>query len=348
MTPLLEVRNLHKYYPVGRNSRLKAVDDVSLSIQPGEVLGLVGESGCGKTTFGRVVLSLQPATSGEVVFDGIDVLSLQGKDLRRLRRRMQIVFQDPHSSINPRMTIGAALSFPMKVQGMHRGNEEERAVELLNRVGLDGSVLNRYPHEFSGGQLQRIGIARALTLDPDFIVADEPVSALDVSIQSQVLNLFKDLQEEFNLTYLFISHDLSVVEFISDRVAVLYMGRLAEIAPSEDLFGDPRHPYTQSLLAAVLHPDPTLEKSKPSMAIEGEISTPIDPPPGCRFYGRCPKRMDICRVQDPPMVSIGPRHSAACWLHADAGADPTLASEQSADIAGSTPESSSPHEGESQ
>lgn len=315
MSPLLEIRNLHKYFPIGRSSQLKAVDDVSLTIERGEVLGLVGESGCGKTTLGRVVLNLQPATSGEVIFDGVDVLSLDKEKMRRMRRRMQIVFQDPFSSINPRMTIGAALTFPMKVQGLHPGREEERAAELLSRVGLDRSVMNRYPHEFSGGQLQRIGIARALALDPDFIVADEPVSALDVSIQSQVLNLFKGLQEEFRLTYLFISHDLSVVEFISDRVAVLYMGRLAEVAPAEDLFRDPRHPYTQSLLAAILHPDPELEKSKPPLGLRGEISTPIDPPPGCRFYGRCPKRMDICRNQNPPMAQIGPRHTAACWLH---------------------------------
>lgn len=322
MSPLLDIRHLHKHFSVGRNSKLKAVDDVSLTIEPGEVLGLVGESGCGKTTLGRVVLRLQPATSGEVVFDGVDVLSLEGEELRRMRRRMQIVFQDPYSSINPRMTIGAALTFPMKVQGMHRGREEARAIELLSRVGLDRSVMNRYPHEFSGGQLQRIGIARALALDPDFIVADEPVSALDVSIQSQVLNLFKDLQEEFRLTYLFISHDLSVVEFISDRVAVLYMGRLAEIAPAEILFRDAHHPYTQSLLAAILHPDPKVEKSKPPLAIRGEISSPIDPPPGCRFYGRCPKRMDICRNQDPPMVTVGERHNVACWLHAPEGAVP--------------------------
>lgn len=322
MSPLLDIRNLHKHYPAGRRSWLKAVDDVSLTIEPGEVLGLVGESGCGKTTLGRVVLRLQPATAGEVFFDGVDMLALKGEGLRRMRRRMQIVFQDPYSSINPRMTIGAALTFPMKVQGMHRGREEERAGELLSRVGLDGSLMNRYPHEFSGGQLQRIGIARALSLDPDFIVADEPVSALDVSIQSQVLNLFKDLQEEFQLTYLFISHDLSVVEFISDRVAVLYMGRLAEVAPTEVLFNDARHPYTQSLLAAILHPDPELEKLKQDPAIQGEIATPIDPPPGCRFYGRCPKRMDICREQDPPLVSMGRRHTAACWLHAPEGTTP--------------------------
>jgi oligopeptide transport system ATP-binding protein len=199
---------------------------------------------------------------------------------------------------------------------VHQGEEEERAASLLSRVGLDGSAMNRYPHEFSGGQLQRIGIARALAVDPDFIVADEPVSALDVSIQSQVLNLFKDLQEELQLTYLFISHDLSVVEFISDRVAVLYMGKLAEVAPAKALFRDCRHPYTESLLGAILQPDPVVEKAKPPLGLRGEISTPIDPPPGCRFYARCPKRMDVCRDQDPPTVAVGNRHEVACWLHA--------------------------------
>jgi oligopeptide transport system ATP-binding protein len=318
MSALLEVANLRKHYPVGRGRLLKAVDDVSFSLERGEVLGLVGESGCGKTTVGRLLLRLLPATSGAVRFDGTDILALGEAPLRRMRRRMQIVFQDPYSSLNPRMTIGTILTFPMKVQGLWRGEEGERAASLLAKVGLDPSAMNRYPHEFSGGQLQRIGIARALAVEPDFIVADEPVSALDVSIQSQVLNLFKDLQEELGLTALFISHDLSVVEFLCDRVAVLYMGKIAEVAPAKTLFRDCRHPYTESLLGAILHPDPALERAKPPLALRGEVSTPIDPPPGCRFYARCPKRMEICRQQDPPAVAIDAGHEVACWLHAPA------------------------------
>jgi oligopeptide/dipeptide ABC transporter ATP-binding protein len=317
MTAFVEVTDLRKHYPVGGGRMLKAVDGVSFGIRRGEVLGLVGESGCGKSTVGRLVLRLLAATSGTIRFDNVDLMQVGKEDIRRLRRRMQIVFQDPYSSLNPRMTIGTTLTFPMKVQGMHRGQEVERAAALLSRVGLDRSAMSRYPHEFSGGQLQRIGIARALAVDPEFIVADEPVSALDVSIQSQVLNLMKDLQEEFRLTSLFISHDLSVVEFICDRVAVLYMGKLAEIAPVRTLFQGCRHPYTESLLGAILHPDPEIERDKPPLALRGEISTPIDPPPGCRFYARCPKRMEICRREDPPVVALGEDHQAACWLHAD-------------------------------
>jgi len=322
MSAFLEVEDLRKHYPVGRGSLLKAVDGISFALQRGEVLGLVGESGCGKSTVGRLLLRLLPSTSGKVHFDGVDLMALEGEPMRRMRRRMQIVFQDPYSSLNPRMTVGTTLVFPMKVQGMHRGQEDERAAQLLQRVGLDRSAMNRYPHEFSGGQLQRIGIARALSVDPDFIVADEPVSALDVSIQSQVLNLFKDLQEEFKLTAVFISHDLSVVEFLCDRVAVLYMGKLAEVAPVRTLFEDCRHPYTASLLAAILHPDPERERNKPPLQLSGEISTPIDPPPGCRFSARCPKRMDICRSQDPPTVAIDALHQVACWLHAPGAPSP--------------------------
>ncbi|MGE0724411.1 MAG: ABC transporter ATP-binding protein [Alphaproteobacteria bacterium] len=318
MTAFVDVSDLRKHYPAGGGRMLKAVDGVSFGIRRGEVLGLVGESGCGKSTVGRLVLRLLAATSGTVRFDGVDLMQVGKEELRRLRRRMQIVFQDPYSSLNPRMTVGTTLTFPMKVQGMHRGAEQDRAADLLARVGLDRSAMSRYPHEFSGGQLQRIGIARALAVDPEFIVADEPVSALDVSIQSQVLNLLKDLQEEFRLTALFISHDLSVVEFICDRVAVLYMGKLAEVAPARTLFRGCRHPYTESLLGAILHPDPEIERDKPPLALRGEISTPIDPPPGCRFYARCPKRMEVCRREDPPIVTLGEEHQAACWLHADA------------------------------
>ncbi len=317
MDGFIEVTALRKYYPLGRGKLLKAVDDVSFTIRRGEVLGLVGESGCGKSTVGRLLLRLLSPTSGTVNFDGIDITALPAEEMRRMRRRMQIVFQDPYSSLNPRMTIGATLVFPMKVQRLHRGEEEDRAVDLLSRVGLNRSAMNRYPHEFSGGQLQRIGIARALAVEPDFIVGDEPVSALDVSIQSQVLNLFKDLQEELQLTSLFISHNLSVVEFLCDRVAVLYMGKLAEVAPVKSLFSEARHPYTQSLLAAILQPDPDIERNKPPLALRGEISTPIDPPPGCRFYARCPHRMDVCQHRDPPTVRIDSEHEVACWLHVD-------------------------------
>jgi oligopeptide/dipeptide ABC transporter ATP-binding protein len=291
------------------------------------VLGLVGESGCGKTTVGRMLLNLIPPTSGQVVFDGTDLFSLSTVAMRSIRRRIQIVFQDPFSCMNPRMTIGSALTFPMKVQRLYAGQEVERAVYLLERVGLDRGALHRYPHEFSGGQLQRIGIARTLAVDPDFVVADEPVSALDVSIRAQVLNLFKELQQEFRLTSLFISHDLSVVEFISDRIAVLYMGKLAEVAPARQLVKYHRHPYTSSLFDAILQPDPEIERGKPPFSLQGEISTPIDVGPGCRFYSRCPHRLEVCQHNDPPMIEVGEQHWAACWLYdAQHGREPTAAS----------------------
>lgn len=312
---LVKVDNLKKHFQIDRHRTLKAVDEVSFTIRKGEVLGLVGESGCGKTTVGRLLLHLLAPTAGQVYFDGTDLYALSSDEMRRIRRRMQIIFQDPYSSLNPRMTIGSILTFPMKVQGLHAGRELQRAVYLLDRVGLDKSAINRYPHEFSGGQLQRVGIARTLTVEPDFIVADEPVSALDVSIQSQVLNLFKELQEEFHLTCLFISHDLSVVEFISDRIAVLYMGKIAEIAPADVLFQSCRHPYTESLFSAILQPDPEVEQSKPPFTLTGEITSPINPPAGCRFYSRCPKRMDVCRDNAPPMIEVGTDHGVACWLY---------------------------------
>jgi len=311
--PLVEVQGLKKFF-TDRGKVLKAVDEVSFRIGKGEVLGLVGESGCGKTTIGRLLLNLLPPTGGAVRFDGVDIFRLSKQDMRRMRGKMQIVFQDPYSSLNPRMTIGGILTFPMKVQGLYEGKEWQRALYLLERVGMDETAINRYPHEFSGGQLQRVGIARALAVDPVFIVADEPVSALDISIQSQVLNLFKELQEEFNLTTLFISHDLSVVEFISDRIAVLYMGKIAEIAPAEVLFKAAQHPYTKSLISAILQPDPVAEQKKPPFLLLGEISSPIDPPPGCRFYSRCPERMDVCREIDPRMVEVAQNHEVACWL----------------------------------
>lgn len=309
----IKVRGLTKHFPVGGKRLLKAVDQVSFEIKKGQVLGLVGESGCGKTTIGRLILQLVPPTSGEVFFDGVELGRLSTSELRRMRRRMQIVFQDPYSSLDPRMTVGATLTTPMKVQNLYREGRRERAAQLLEQVGLKPTDLDRYPHEFSGGQRQRIALARALSVDPEFVVADEPVSALDVSIQSQVLNLFKDLQERLGLTCLFISHDLSVVQFISDRVAVVYMGRIVEMAPSRELYETHRHPYTRILLAAIPHPDPVIEQNKPPFSFTGEISSPIDPPDGCRFYSRCPERVDRCRTENPELVELKPGHLVSCF-----------------------------------
>jgi len=311
---LMEVTELCKYFPVSRGRVLKAVDGVNFGIRKGEVLGLVGESGCGKTTIGRLILNLLPLTSGEVVFGGVKVHELSKDKMRRVRRRMQIVFQDPYASLNPRMTVGNILTFPMKVQGLYEGRRKERAIYLLERVGMRASDINRYPHEFSGGQLQRIGIARALSVDPEFIVADEPVSALDVSVQSQVLNLFKELQEEFHLTCLFIAHDLSVVEFISGRIAVLYLGKVVELAPSDVLYESHQHPYTKSLLSAIPLPDPKIEQSKPPFSLTGETTSPINPPPGCRFYSRCPKKKEICKEKQPQLVEVEKEHYVSCFF----------------------------------
>lgn len=311
---LVGVMDLCKYFRVSRGKVLKAVDGVNFGIRKGEVLGLVGESGCGKTTIGRLILNLLSPTSGEIVFDGVKLYELSKPEMRRMRRRMQIVFQDPYSSLNPRMTIGNILTFPMKVQGLYGGKRKDRAISLMERVGLRASDMNRYPHEFSGGQLQRIGLARTLSVDPEFIVADEPVSALDVSIQSQVLNLFKELQEEFHLTCLFIAHDLSVVEFISDRIAVLYLGKIVEMAPSGVLYVSHHHPYTRSLLSAIPMPDPTIEQGKPPFSLTGETTSPINPPPGCRFHSRCPSKKDICGKENPKLVEIAKDHFVACFL----------------------------------
>lgn len=310
---VVEVKDLCKYFPVSRGRLLKAVDGVNFGIPKGKVLGLVGESGCGKTTIGRLILNLLPLTSGEVVFSGVKLHELPKDEMRKMRRRMQIVFQDPYASLNPRMTVGNILTFPMRVQGLYEGKRKERAIYLLERVGMRASDMNRYPHEFSGGQLQRIGIARALAVDPEFIVADEPVSALDVSIQSQVLNLFKELQEEFHLTCLFIAHDLSVVEFISDHIAVVYLGVIVETAPSDVLYTSHRHPYTKSLLSAIPLPDPKIEQSKPPFSLPGETTSPIDPPPGCRFFSRCPSKKDICDKESPELVEIAKDHYIACF-----------------------------------
>lgn len=321
--PLLQVVHLKKYFPVrsGLFSRVsawvKAVDDVSLDVKPGETFGLVGESGCGKTTVGRTILRLMEPTAGEVIFEGRHVFRLDARELRRLRQRMQIIFQDPYSSLNPRMTVGAIIGEPLKIHQLAKGTElDARVEELLKRVGLRPELRSRYPHEFSGGQRQRIGIARALALRPRFIVCDEAVSALDVSIQAQILNLLKELQDEYQLAYLFITHDLNVVEYLAHRIAVMYLGQLAEVAPAEALFHNPKHPYTQALLSANPLPDPTQRGKR--IVLEGDVPSPVHPPSGCRFHTRCPHVMPVCKVEEPPLIHIdhGPTvHTVWCHLY---------------------------------
>ena len=315
---LLEVRNLRKYYPVTKGfifqrqvGAVKAVDDVSFFIRKGETLGLVGESGCGKTTTGRVILRLQEPTHGEALFEGRDIFKLGKEELRRLRRDMQIIFQDPYSSLNPRMTVGDIIGEPLEIHKLARGKEKVRRVqELLEVVGLSPYHANRYPHEFSGGQRQRIGIARALAVNPKLIIADEPVSALDVSIQAQVLNLLEELQKEFGLTYLFIAHDLSVVKHISDRIAVMYLGRIVELAAADELFSNPQHPYTEALLSAVPIPNPEMRRER--IILPGDVPSPINPPAGCRFHTRCLYVQPSCKVDDPAFADIGGGHYVAC------------------------------------
>ena len=323
-SPLVEVRHLVKHFPVksGVFSRthawVKAVEDVSFAIGRREVFALVGESGCGKTTVGRTLLRLIEPTSGEVLFDGAPVFELGAGELRALRRRMQIVFQDPYSSLNPRMTVGGIVGEPLRVHGLARDRAlDERVAALLEQVGLDAGYAGRYPHEFSGGQRQRIGIARALALSPDFIVCDEAVSALDVSIQAQILNLLQDLQQELGLSYLFITHDLNVVQHLADRVGVMYLGRLVETAAADDLFGEPLHPYTQALISANPVPDPARELEPQVLA--GEVPSPLAPPPGCAFHPRCPRVMERCRSQVPELTRRGGGREIACHLY-DEGA----------------------------
>jgi oligopeptide/dipeptide ABC transporter ATP-binding protein len=306
---LLEVRNLRKYFPVKKGlfqktvGYVKAVDDISFDIKEGETLGLVGESGCGKTTAGRSLLRLIEPTSGQIIFDGKDVMKLHGEELRQMRRNMQIIFQDPFGSLNPRMTIKGIIEEGLIIHGL--GNKDERLArvrEVMTEVGLDPDYINRYPHEFSGGQRQRIGLARALSLKPRFIVCDEPVSALDVSIQSQVINKMTELKEKHKLTYLFISHDLSVVEYISDRVAVMYLGEIVETAKSEELYKNPLHPYTKALMSAIPSMEPT--KKRERIVLTGDVPSPINPPSGCRFHPRCPIAMDICKTHVPRELDI--------------------------------------------
>jgi peptide/nickel transport system ATP-binding protein/oligopeptide transport system ATP-binding protein len=315
---LVTVKDLVKHYPVKGGllqktvAWVQAVDGVSFTVREGETLGLVGESGCGKTTVGRTMLRLVEPTSGEVDFDGIDILKLKGEELKKMRRNMQIIFQDPYASLDPRIPVGESIAEGLKIHAI--GDDKSRfqtVLDTLKKVGMEDYHARRYPHEFSGGQRQRIGIARALALQPKFIVADEPVSALDVSIQSQVLNILKDLQQSLNLTYLFIAHNLSVVEHISDRVAVMYLGKMAELTTREELFRNPLHPYTQALLSAIPIPEPRLRRKR--IILSGDVPSPLRPPSGCRFHPRCPVAMDICKVQEPVFKEITPGHSAACW-----------------------------------
>jgi oligopeptide/dipeptide ABC transporter ATP-binding protein len=309
---LLQVEHLVKHFPVA-GGIVKAVDGVSFSLLPGETFGLVGESGCGKTTIGRTILRLVEPSSGRIVFDGRDLRQLSRSELRRVRRDMQIVFQDPYASLNPRMRIGEAIAEPLVIHGIGNAqSRREQVGELLRVVGLDPDYASRYPHEFSGGQRQRISIARALALRPKFIVADEPVSALDVSVQAQIINLLADLREQFGLTYLFISHGLAVVEHFCTRVGTMYLGKLVEVAPTRRLFTQPRHPYTQALLESIPIPDPSRRKARAPLA--GDVPSPLAPPPGCRFHPRCPIAVDECRHREPPLRDVGEEHQVACWL----------------------------------
>ncbi len=304
-TPLLRVENVVKHFPTGGafgRAVVHAVDDVSLAIAQGETLGLVGESGCGKSTLGRLIVQLQPVTSGHVFFKDTDLTKLRGEKLRRIRQQVQMIFQDPYASLNPRMTVGDIVSEPLRNFRVARGRKaEQRVQEVMRVVGLNPGFVNRYPHEFSGGQRQRIGIARALVLNPTFMVADEPVSALDVSIQAQIVNLMEDLQQQFNLTYLFIAHELAVVRHISDRIAVMYLGKIVEIGPSDAIRDKPLHPYTKVLESSVPVPDPDLEAERKPILLKGEIPSPVNPPPACRFHTRCPIAQKICSEVEPPL-----------------------------------------------
>jgi len=318
--PLVRVTNLSKYFPVTRGAMvtrkigdIKAVDRISFEIYPGETLGLVGESGCGKTTTGRVILKLVEPSDGQIVYDDQDITPFDKKSMAPLRRQMQIIFQDPYASLNPRLTVGEAIGEPLVAHGMaHRAEAKERVLELLRVVGLAPFHYNRYPHEFSGGQRQRVGIARSLVMNPKFIVADEPVSALDVSIQAQIINLLQRIQADYDLTFLFISHDLGVVRHLSDRVVVMYLGRLAEMGETEQLFAEPQHPYTQALLSAV--PSVKRRKTQSRMVLYGDVPTPFNPPVGCRFNTRCPMVMDKCREVEPTWQDTGNGHFIACHL----------------------------------
>jgi oligopeptide transport system ATP-binding protein len=319
---LVEIKALRMWFPIFRGvlqkhvADVKAVDTINFHVFRGETLGLVGESGCGKSTTGRAILQLYRPTGGEVLFEGKDLVKLKDNELRPMRRQMQMIFQDPYASLNPRMTVGSIISEPLEVHNIGNKTERvERVRELLRVVGLNPYFINRYPHEFSGGQRQRIGVARALAVNPSFIVCDEPISALDVSIQAQIINLLEDLQEQFNLTYLFIAHDLSVVRHISDRIAVMYLGKITEMCDRDELYRNPMHPYSQALLSAVPIPDPVVEEKRQRIILEGDVPTPVNPPKGCHFCTRCPKVMDVCKDNEPEFRDYGEEHFVACWLY---------------------------------
>jgi oligopeptide transport system ATP-binding protein len=318
---LLNVENLKMWFPITQGiviqrhiGDIKAVDGISFFIRRGETLGLVGESGCGKSTTGRAILQLYRPTAGDVYFEGENLCKSKGEKLRRMRRKMQMIFQDPYASLNPRMTVGNIIGEPLEVHNILKGKAlKERVQELLKVVGLNPYFINRYPHEFSGGQRQRIGVARALAVNPSFIICDEPISALDVSIQAQIINLLENLQQQFNLTYLFIAHDLSVVRHISDRVAVMYLGKIVELTDRHTLYDDPKHPYTQALLSAVPIPDPFVEEKRRRIILEGDVPSPANPPKGCNFSTRCPVVMEVCKESEPEFKDIGGEHWVACF-----------------------------------
>ncbi len=319
--PLLEVRNLKKYFPLSRGLPgrhrpvLKAVDGVSFSIGRGETLGLVGESGCGKTTLGRTILRLYEPTDGQVFYRGEDITACDEREMRGIRRKMQIIFQNPYASLNPRMTVSDIIGEPLDIHRLARGEaRRERIHELLRLVGLSPEHTGRFPHEFSGGQRQRIGLARALAVEPEFIICDEPISALDVSIQAQVVNMLEDLQDNLGLTYLFIAHDLAMVRHISDRVAVMYLGKIVELADSQELYRHPLHPYTQALLSAIPIPDPRAARERRRIILEGDVPSPIDPPEGCRFHTRCPRARTACSEEEPQLEDVGGGHLVSCYF----------------------------------
>jgi oligopeptide transport system ATP-binding protein len=315
---LVQVQDLSKHFPIGvgffGGQTVRAVDGVSFEIRSGETFGLVGESGCGKSTLGRLLVQLLPVTTGHVHFKGVDLVTLKGERLRRMRQEMQMIFQDPYASLNPRMTVGEIIAEPLRNFGVTRALDRRRRVgEMMRLCGLNPSFINRYPHEFSGGQRQRVGIARALALNPSFIVADEPISTLDTSIQAQIVNLLDELQDRFGLTYLFIAHDLSVVRHLSDRVAVMYLGKIVEIGDADALYQRPQHPYTKALLSSIPIPDPDLEARRRPILLKGEIPSPVNPPSGCRFHTRCPiAQFPVCAEREPPLADIGRGHLAAC------------------------------------
>lgn len=315
-TPLLEVKNLKKYFNVGTGQTLKAIDDISFNIYKGETFGLVGESGCGKSTTGRVITKLYPPTAGSIYYKGKDIVKLNKKQALDYTKEVQMIFQDPYASLNPRMTVADIIAEGIDIHHLYTGGDRQaRIYELLSMVGLNEEHANRFPHEFSGGQRQRIGIARALAIEPEFIVCDEPISALDVSIQAQVVNLLNELQDSLGLTYLFIAHDLSMVKHISDRVAVMYLGAIVELAPSKQLYQNALHPYTQALMSAIPIPDPDVEASRKRIFLTGDVPNPINPPQGCKFQGRCKHVMPICRQETPQLVDQGDGHFVACHLY---------------------------------